>query len=253
LADTRGNEQDELHKRDIAAKIQQHIDSVTAVLILANGTVPRITVGTKYALDTLSTLFPKSLAENIAFVFTNVSSRMNWNFSPDSIPKELRKAEQFLFNNPVALQQRFRVLEEDPAQKKSLRSMRKEMKAGEGVALEMLVKLFDWLDLLESQPTNDIVALYNKSQRIEATIADNLAQIDQAATKQAEIDKLIDKLQSNSKVSCSLRPCLWFNFILFYIGYRCFLRLRESHHEARLEAAGDRRHQYDMRPIQLLF
>ena len=212
MADTRGNEQDELHKKDIAAKIQQHIDSVTAVLILANGTVPRITVGTKYALSTLSNLFPKSLAENIAFVFTNVSSRMNWNLSPDSIPKELRTAEQFLFNNPVALQQRYHVLEEDPAQKKSLRSMRKEMKAGEGVALEMLVNLFDWLDSLESWPTTEIFYFYNMSQSIEAKIANTLAQIDQAATKKAEIDKLAHK--SNSKVSSSSFSRLGFNFIL---------------------------------------
>ena len=61
LADTRGLQQDEAHKKSIATQIQQHIDSVNAVLILANGTVPRITVGTDYALSTLSAIFPKSI------------------------------------------------------------------------------------------------------------------------------------------------------------------------------------------------
>ena len=62
LADARGIHQDELHKESIATEIQNHIDSVTAVLILANGSVPRITVGTDYALSALSALsalFPK--------------------------------------------------------------------------------------------------------------------------------------------------------------------------------------------------
>ena len=48
LADTRGVEQDELHKQSIANQINMHIDSITAVVVLANGTVPRVTVGTDY-------------------------------------------------------------------------------------------------------------------------------------------------------------------------------------------------------------
>ena len=54
-----------------------------------NGTVPRITVGTDYALSTLSTIFTKSLAGNIAFMFTNVLSPLHWNFSEDTIPEVL--------------------------------------------------------------------------------------------------------------------------------------------------------------------
>jgi len=214
LADTRGIEQDERHKRNIADEIQKHIDSVTAVLILANGTVPRVTVGTDYALSTLSAIFPRSLAENIAFVFTNVSSPLSWNFSADTIPEMLRDAERFLLDNPVALQQKYLVLKEQPDKKKLKSVIRKAVLAGEERALEMLVKLFDWLDGLQSQPTTEIVYLYNMSQSIEAMIANTLAQIDQAATKRAEIDNLIVAHQSNFKVSCS--PCsLWgFNLIL---------------------------------------
>jgi len=59
----------------------KHIDSITAALVLANGTVPRITLGTDYALSTLFSIFPKTLANNIGFIFTNVSSPLHWNFS----------------------------------------------------------------------------------------------------------------------------------------------------------------------------
>ena len=181
--------------------IQKHINSVTAVLILANGTVPRITVGTDYALSTLSAIFPKSLADNIAFVFTNVPSPLSWNFSEDTIPDSLRDAEQFLLDNPVALQKKYLVLKGDLNKKKTRMVMRKAVLAGEERALEMVVKLFDWLDGLVSQPTTEIVYLYNMSQSIEAMIANTLAQMDQAATKKAEIDKLIRALKNNSKAS----------------------------------------------------
>ena len=203
MADTRGIEQDEIHKRNISAEIQKHIDSVTAVLILANGTVPRLTVGTDYALSTLSAMFPKSLAENIAFVFTNVPTPLSWNFAEDTIPDTLRGAERLLLDNPVALQKKYLVLEGHPSNNKLRKLMRKAVLAGEERALEVLVRLFDWLDGLGSQPTTEIVYLYNMSQSIEATIANTLAQMDQAATKRAAIDKLIAALTNNSEVSFS--------------------------------------------------
>jgi len=56
--------------------------------------------------------------------------------------------------------------------------MREEMKTGERVALEILVKLFDWLDGLEARPTTEIFYIYNMSQRIETMIANTLAQIE---------------------------------------------------------------------------
>jgi len=214
LADTRGIEQDEFHKRDINAKIQQQIDSVTAVLILANGTVPRLTVGTDYALSTLSAIFPKSLADNIAFVFTNLPSVLSWNFSEDSIPEVLRGAKLFFLDNPVALQHKYLFQKKRQDKRISKADLHKVALAGEKTALEMLVGLFDWLDSLESQPTTEIVYLYNMSQDIEAMIVNALAQIDQAATKKAEIDKLIAAHRSNSKVSFSSRSHLGFNLTL---------------------------------------
>ena len=93
--------------KNIATETQKHINSITAVLILANGTVPWIN---DYALSRLSASLPKSLDENIAFVFTNVPSPLSWNFSKDTIPDQLRSAEQFLLDNPVALQKKYLVI-----------------------------------------------------------------------------------------------------------------------------------------------
>jgi hypothetical protein len=160
LADTRGHQQDEIHKKSIATEIQRNIDSVNAVLILANGTITRITVGTDYALSTLSAIFPKSLAQNIAFMFTNVSSPLSWNVVPESIPAVLEHAPQYLLNNPIALKKKYLKLKEDPNKKRIRGEMRKAVKASEQNALEMLVNLFDWLDGLEPQPTTEILALH---------------------------------------------------------------------------------------------
>lgn len=125
--------------------------------MLANGTVPRVTVGTDYALSTLSAIFPKNLANNIAFVFTNVTSPLHWNFSRDTVPKVLKDAPYFLLNNPIALQKKYLKLKTDPNMKVGKANLRIAVKAGEEDALEMLVDLFDWLDGLEPQPTTEVV------------------------------------------------------------------------------------------------
>ena len=214
LADTRGIDQDELHKNSIATQIKKHIDSVTAVLILANGTIERITVGTDYALSTLSAIFPKSLADNIAFMFTNVPSPLAWNFSQDTVPRVLKDAPQFLFDNPISLQKKYLEFKDRPGMKKVEKAgmkkvlekdMRNHLKAGEQKALEMLVQLFDWLDECKPQPTTEIVYLYEMSQEIEAAITDTLAQVDQGGAKKMEIDKLMADLKHSSNVSPS--PC----------------------------------------------
>ena len=211
MADTRGIEQDERHKDSIATQIKKHIDSVNAVLILANGTIERITVGTDYALSTLSAIFPKTLAENIAFVFTNVPSPLAWNFSQDTVPRVLRDAPQFLLDNPIALQKKYLKLKDRPGMKKVEKDMRNHLKAGEQKALEMLVHLFDWLDGCKPQPTTEILYLYEMSQDIEAAITDTLAQIDQGAAKKVEIDKLMADLKNSSNVSPSPYPYLGLN------------------------------------------
>jgi len=82
-------------------------------------------------------------------MFTNISSPLSWNFSQDTIPKELKAAPQFLLNNPVALQRRYLELKDDPIQ---MAEMREVMRTSEQKALEMLVLFFDWLDGLKPQP-----------------------------------------------------------------------------------------------------
>jgi hypothetical protein len=151
LADARGAQHDELHKKSIVAQIKKHVAALNAILVLANGTVPRVTDGTEYALSTLAAIFPNP-ASNIAFIFTNVSNLLHLNFSGDTILDILKDAPQLLLDNPVALQRKYLRLKDDPNIRSRGTDIRREVKASEQYALEMLVELFDWLDGLEPQP-----------------------------------------------------------------------------------------------------
>ena len=247
LADTRGLQQDEIHKKSIATQIQKHVDSINAVLILANGTVPRLTVGTDYALSTLSSIFPNTLTDNIAFMFTNVVSPLAWNFSPESVPDALKLIPYYLLDNPISLQKKYLQLKADPNMRNAKKGLRKAVEEGEQTALEMLVDFFDWLDGLKPQPTTDIVTLYEKSGTVEAKIASTLAQIEQAMVKKVEIDNLLMRsFRKNAAVSfpssdtwhscsCSCSSA---------IGHARFLQLQENCQHACLEATAHDDSQY---------
>ena len=128
-------------------QIKDNLDSITAILVLANGTVPGMTVGTERALSALAALLPETLAHTTALVLTNLSGPLYQNFA---VPDVLNGAPQFSFNNPVALQRKFLTRTDglttrDKKMDARKREMRKLVKADERQALEMLVGLFDWL------------------------------------------------------------------------------------------------------------
>lgn len=208
LADTRGIAQDELHKQSIAQAIQEHITSVSAVLILANGTVPRLGVATDYALSTLSSMFPVSLAKNISFIFTNVSSPLSWNFDDASLPYVLRNNNQYLLDNPVAMQDKL-VREHDKMKSRGkinlqlLQAFKQSVADGHMKALQTLVQMFDWFDTLQPQPTKDILSLYQQSQGIEKQISDALASMKQITDKK----QALIKIQVQSEGTKLVRAC----------------------------------------------
>ena len=176
MTDTRDHQQDALQTKSIAAQVKTHIDTVTAVLVVANGTVPRVNAGTDHALSTLSAIFPETPSKNIAFLLTNTSNSLYRNFSKDNLPDAFKDAPEFLLNNPIALQRKYLRLKGE-ANTRSRRTYFKEVvKASERDALEMLVDLFDWLDGLEPKPTTKSVSLSEQLYRIMSKIIHPLAQ-----------------------------------------------------------------------------
>jgi hypothetical protein len=163
--------------KSITNQVEEYVDSITAIIFLANGTVPRITVGTADALSLLSAISLKIPVKNICSILTNLSSVLYQNFPGSSIPDILKSAPQLILNNPVALQRKYLQLRNAQYMKQRRVEMRKTVKAGEEKALEMLVDLFDWLDGLKQQPTTETVPLCAMSWNIMATILDPLARM----------------------------------------------------------------------------
>jgi hypothetical protein len=137
-------------------EMKEHIYSVTAVLVLANGTISRNAGG---LFSILSAIAPQTLATNIAFIFTNVSDHLYMNSSPDAVPGFLKDAPQFLLNNPLAVQRKYLELKDRPNMKRGRAGLRKMVKADEQNAMAMLVDLFDWLAGLEPQTIADFSSL----------------------------------------------------------------------------------------------
>lgn len=167
FGDSRDLQQAKLHRRSIATQIKEHIDSVTAVLVVVNGTVPRATVGTTRALSMLSDIFPHTPAGNVgnvAFLLTNASDLLSRNFSPPATDM-LKDAPQFLLNNPLALQKTYRRFKDTQKGKAGLREVIEE--EGEN-AMGMLVGLFDWLDGLERRPTMEVAS---REEGFQAVVA----------------------------------------------------------------------------------
>ena len=155
LADTGDRQQNKLHMKNITIQIAKYIDSITAVIVLANGTVPRITIGTDDILSFLSTISPKIPVKHMCSILTNLPSPLSQNIPVNAFPDIL---VQFVLDNPIALQGKYLKLKDDPNMKKESMDLRTMVKAGEEKALEMLVVLFDWLDGLDGPKPQDTLA-----------------------------------------------------------------------------------------------
>ncbi|KAK2459485.1 hypothetical protein APHAL10511_008500 [Amanita phalloides] len=193
LADTRGLAQDEVHKASIASAIKGSITTVNAVIILANGTVPRLGVATDYALSTLSSIFPRTLADNIGILFTNVSSPLSWNFDQNSLPDVLRGKEdnQWLLDNPLAMWNKYvQICARPNVSRRVSKSLLKAVGEGHQKALEELSTLFDWIDGLKPQPTNDIMNLFEQSQQIDRDIENAMSRATNISEKKKKVAEL---------------------------------------------------------------
>ena len=180
------------------------MDTVTAVLVLTNGTLERLGMATEYALSTLSSMFPRTLEDNIGVMFTCVPDRLSLNFTPDALPEILRakKDNQFIIENPLA---GLKKLNEMKSQKVSVRGglapLKRKVKERHNEALEELTILFDWLDTLTPQPTKDIMNVYERYQQIDINFANALSRASQIADKKAELTRIQRSTESN-KIVC---------------------------------------------------
>ncbi|EDR10206.1 uncharacterized protein LACBIDRAFT_325894 [Laccaria bicolor S238N-H82] len=190
------NNKDKEHKESITTAIRENIPELTAVIILANGTSPRLGVATDYAITTLCSIFPWTLAENIGILFTNISNHRFLNFEVNTLPLQLRGAKRFLMDNPLARRKSYlknaKAEAEGDTDEDDEDIAEAEVSAGHQTTLKMLVKIFNWIDGLQPQATNDITSLYDASIEIEYKITNTLARMTQLAEAKDVLDKLVE-------------------------------------------------------------
>ncbi|KAJ1304177.1 hypothetical protein OPQ81_008577 [Rhizoctonia solani] len=86
LDDTRGIKKDQKHVEKTYCAIQELVTRIDGVMIIANGTVQRLTLATDYTLNILATMFPRSILENIGIIFYEHRCKWKWVELPDAKP-----------------------------------------------------------------------------------------------------------------------------------------------------------------------
>ena len=186
LADTRGMKYDQEHKASIAKTIQEAVPVIDGVLIVTNGTNPRLSLTTDYALTTLSSIFPRSIKENITILFTMISNALSFNFEMDSLPDCLQEVEPLMLDNPIALRRKYEE-KRRTSQASVLRKLEKMVDKAHWDAVDVLADFFRWLDSREVQPTTIIVELYKSTRDIDRKIREALNRMDDAASRKKQL------------------------------------------------------------------
>ncbi|KAG8691306.1 hypothetical protein FRC11_005053 [Ceratobasidium sp. 423] len=199
LADTRGIQKDAEHKAKINKAIQDHVITLDAVIIMANGTVQRLGVATSYTLNVITAMFPYSIIENIGFVFTH-TDLMTFNFQRDSLQPELQNAKYWLIQNPLAFYQSYKKLvEEGKTSEAVLRRGRCDLEQHYDDTIETLNEWLEWLNKCRVQPSKDINDLYKMSNNIESNIEWALMAITWQHDERVKWERIQTDLESNER------------------------------------------------------
>ncbi|KAJ8522111.1 hypothetical protein ONZ45_g1291 [Pleurotus djamor] len=203
LADTRGIEYDNKHKAAIAEAIKDKVATIDSIVILANGTQERLGVATDYALNIISGMFPNSIVDNIAFIFTMVSNPLQFNFKRNALHPSLRNAKLWTMDNPFAgwLKYQSNVHADYPPDEEILEEMYQATRSSYMKTLKTLNLLFRWQSERQVQPTKEIDRLYQMSQDIDASINNIQARLDQQEDEMSNLVKVKREIEAQQQVS----------------------------------------------------
>ncbi|KAG8738667.1 hypothetical protein FRC10_006614 [Ceratobasidium sp. 414] len=205
LADTRGIEQDRIHKEEINNAIQEFVSSIDAVIIMANGTVERLTVVTDYTLNIICSMFPRTIIDNIGFIFTNCDP-LTFNFDHESLQPELRDSPSWVIQNPLAMLKNYNTPRVN--RRFSANQIQKQMDqvtAGYDETVETVNEWLDWLDSRQIQTTIEIDRLYRISTDIESNIESALATITRLSEQREQYTRIRSDLHDAKKAKKALK------------------------------------------------
>ncbi len=177
-------------------------EAIDCVLILANGTMAHASIPTRYTLSIISSMFPSSIVDNVAFLFTMVPSPLHFNFKRETLPDAVRNAKFWGINNPLAMWLRFqKALKSGDLPEDFEEAARDELKGTYDKGLETLNSFFAWVDERNVQPTKEINDLHRMSEKMEAALSNVLTHFTQAETQKTALIKLQREIDSQKQVN----------------------------------------------------
>ncbi|KAJ3754883.1 hypothetical protein EV360DRAFT_15756, partial [Lentinula raphanica] len=177
LGDLRGSEIDVEHKIAIVKAIRCHFETVDAIIILSFGGFYRLSLGVQFSLTTISSMFPHSITNNIAFVLTMVFDPTTIGFKRSYLPVELKDAKVWDINNPFPLWMKYQKrIAENPRTlpEEFLEDMNDTIRQDYPRTLTTLSEVFQFLDKCEVQSMESAYRL-NERPDVEASIPNVIA------------------------------------------------------------------------------
>ncbi|CAE6489203.1 unnamed protein product [Rhizoctonia solani] len=200
LADTRGTGEDNKHRERIYRAVKERITTIDGIMIVANGRLERLTAATGYTWETLATLFPRSIKDNIGFLFTNVDAPDKLLLQKTSLPLELQTARHWCLDNPLSRHRNYLDRIHDLTESDKQRSrLVKRLEEDYEDTVESLDDWLEWLDKRESMPTTAIIELYQKSTEIESRLFGTTLSLENLSRLRKELQCMVSDLEAVEK------------------------------------------------------
>ncbi|CAE6413852.1 unnamed protein product [Rhizoctonia solani] len=201
LADTRGINENMKNKEKTYRAPQEHVTTVDGIMLVANGRVQRLTVSMSYTLETLATLFPQSIKDNLGIIFTSVEADgLGLAFHKACLPPHLQDARHWCLDNPLSLYHDAlnSIMDQKATDKqKSKRTERFIDRYNETV--DSLDNWLEWLDNREAIPTITLGELYHKSTQIESCLYQTTISLDNLSNLRKKLQDIIQKIEYTEK------------------------------------------------------
>jgi energy-coupling factor transporter ATP-binding protein EcfA2 len=210
LADTRGIDQDKAHRASIVRAIDEQVKTIDSVVVLANGTQERLSVATEYALSAIGSMFPRSIAGNISFIFTHVPDPLSMNFCSSSLPPAFISCNMWTIQNPIAQYVKYNEYIAANTPQTQREHLWNILVHNYDQTVCTRTAFLKWVDSCKPQPTKAIQELFDMSMAIESKLMNVFARISQQEGRRAELNRLRAELRTSHLVrstSCLIPVC----------------------------------------------
>ncbi|KAG9125093.1 hypothetical protein FRC07_009007 [Ceratobasidium sp. 392] len=178
--------------------MQADVQSIDAVIVVADGLTPHLATAT---LNATTDIFPRTLVDNICLVFAN-SDEGDWKFETDSLPSELQNVRRCLLHNPLATLKVYRkVKKERSDDKQAAEELLDEVKTHYDLAVETLGSWLEWVDSRNTRSTNKLCEPFGLKSKVEKNIKaipPGLARLEESESELKDIESDLEQAKDEA-------------------------------------------------------